>query len=624
MKHLFCTELWKAPLRPSSLVALRSIGMLRYRNMSPFVASECYDTSKISLTKVTHIPKSPHHTYPGEKMKKSLIVLALIFSLASCFAQWQWAHSVGNTAMESAWDVTAVPNDGIYVCGSFTGALEIGTDILPAFGLDDIFVLKYSYTGTYLWGRSFGSPEEDVALSIDHDFVGNIYITGYTTGSMQVDANTLPHNGMWDAFVIKLDPEGSVIFAQSFGGALNDIGYGISVNAGKIYVTGWFADSIDFGDGIVIQSFGGSDIYIACFNEYGEALWARRAGTEGVEYGFDVASDNCGNCYVTGVSGNNTDHEGFLLTGDGAFVAKYDPNGVFLWATRLHYAGVNSIGYHQPAEADAPGFVYLTGRFTGMAIFGENTLYSVEGSDDIYTAVLRSTTGEFYDYSQAGGNASDRGRACSSKSSHPYPPVFTGSYSEGADLWGYDAPNSGNFDIYVHSPHLFPGVNGFATPLIAGGEESDIATSIAWGLHSGEPFIIVSGWHFGQTRFGDYLIDSGNQANGNLFIACFAAASTSIPEPENAMIIGSKLYPNPFSDRLSITLNIEKSQTLKASVYNLRGQMIKEIYHGNAKAGNMELSWNGKDSHGKSCAPGVYLMRVEGDFAQVNRKMLKR
>ncbi len=69
------------------------------------------------------------------------------------------------------------------------------------------------------------------------------------------------------------------------------------------------------------------------------------------------------------------------------------------------------------------------------------------------------------------------------------------------------------------------------------------------------------------------------------------------------------LYPNPMKDRLQVKLSSfkEHSWTGVLKIYNLRGQHIRDL----AVADN-EASWDGKDSFGRSCPSGLYLIYGPG------------
>ncbi|MDZ4121639.1 MAG: SBBP repeat-containing protein, partial [Candidatus Cloacimonadaceae bacterium] len=485
----------------------------------------------------------------------------MLFSICLFAQNWQWAHSLGSDNLEYAWDVATDYEGNVYVTGSFVDSLAFGDTTLYSNGLDDIYVLKFSSMGNFVWARSFGSSEEDTALSIATDELGNIYITGYHNADMTVGDTTLAWDGLWDAYVIKLDPTGNAMWATSFGGDLNDIGYGVAVSAGKVFVTGWFASTMYLDDDLWIQSYGGSDIYLACFSTDGDALWVRKAGDIGVEYGFDVCTDNEGNPYITGVSGNNTIFGDFLLPGDGGFIARYDSDGNFQWANRMHYASVNSIGFSQHG--------YVTGRYNGMAGFGDFVLYSIDGGDDIYYAAFDAQDGTWLYVSSAGGAGSDRGRACVSNTNGLPVQFLAGSYSGSADLFGYQRQSAGGYDIYVFMDSANEDSSGYEPVLItAGGENDDIVTGVA---NIGNEGVVICGWHFGQTQFGDISIDSGSTFNANLFVARYNISTVENAGAVQVLVPQPHCYPNPFQNSLNIKWQTQQAGHAVAEIYNLRG-----------------------------------------------------
>ncbi len=555
---------------------------------------------------------------------KYFLMMALFFVVTLPGYCWQWARSIGSPNMVSAWDIVFIPNGydpGIYVTGSYTDYLLAGDIELNGNGLDDIFVIKLDEFGNYLWARSFGGPQEDVALSIDCDTNSNVYITGFMSGDMQVGDINLTCQGLWDIFIIKLDRHGNVLFAKNFGGLLNDIGYGISISADRVFITGWFADTLSFGPDIQLQSFGGSDIYVACFDLDGNPLWAKNAGSEGVEYGFDIATDNSGNCFVTGVSGDGTNHDGYLLNGNGAFVAKYDITGVFHWASRLNGASVNSIGYYLDGYGTSQ-MVYIIGRYSGTISGGAFTHESINGSDDAYYAFLSPIDGSFVDIISIGGEGSDRGRACTPKSLYQQQPIFFGSFSDSINISGFNYFSRGEYDIfgYMHRLYDEPGM-GYIFPeyFYAGGINNDIVTGVSLPWYGYPRKMVICGWHYGQTWFGDISIDSGSESNGNAFVALFGFGFSDIDDPITTPPLGLRVYPNPFRLETQISLDKSLSDNTDLKIYNQRGQLIHSLQYQT----DAPIRWNGCDLHGKSVPAGIYFLKVSSGSDSAIKKICK-
>ena len=82
-------------------------------------------------------------------------------------------------------------------------------------------------------------------------------------------------------------------------------------------------------------------------------------------------------------------------------------------------------------------------------------------------------------------------------------------------------------------------------------------------------------------------------------------------------------FPNPFNPNTSISFSLKNpDQMISLKIYNTKGQLVKDLYQGKAKAQVMSLNWDGKDSLGQPVSSGIYLYRLESDEFIETRKML--
>ena len=114
------------------------------------------------------------------------------------------------------------------------------------------FVAKISADGTkLLYNRILSGSGSETGAAIAVDSAGNAYVTGLTLSpDFPVTAGTIQTHlaaaNAQNAFVAKLDPSGSVIFATYLGGSGFDHGVAIQTDsAGNIYVSGG-TTSLDF------------------------------------------------------------------------------------------------------------------------------------------------------------------------------------------------------------------------------------------------------------------------------------------------------------------------------------------------------------------------------------------
>jgi len=69
------------------------------------------------------------------------------------------------------------------------------------------------------------------------------------------------------------------------------------------------------------------------------------------------------------------------------------------------------------------------------------------------------------------------------------------------------------------------------------------------------------------------------------------------------------VYPNPCHGSLSITGQAIKSGTARISVFNLKGQKIRDLDVMRPSDGSFTVVWDGKDMNSKPVQSGVYIIR---------------
>lgn len=267
-------------------------------------------------------------------------------------------------------------------------------------------------------------------------------------------------------------------------------GYGIAHDdLGNLYVTGRFTGTIDFdpGAGVAnLTSAGGQDTYITKVNADGDLVWARRVGGPNDVYSFDVAVDEAGNVYVTGAFSGTADFDPgtgtFNLTSiglffDEIFVLKLDTDGNFAWARKM---GSSDFDFGRSIAVSAAGNVFTTGSFRGTVDFdpgpGTSSLTSTSGGNDIFISKL-DASGNFVWARRMGGSGNDIGYAVTVDDAEN---VFTtGSFSATADFDPgasvFNLTEVSNGDIFVSK---LDGAGNFVWAKGMGGTSSDVGYGV--------------------------------------------------------------------------------------------------------------------------------------------------
>jgi hypothetical protein len=330
----------------------------------------------------------------------------------------QWARRAGGTGLDRGVGIAVDSVGNSYVTGWFNGTAMFGQGqttqtTLTSAGSDEIFGAQYDSNGALQWARRAGGTGLDQGAGIAVDDSGNIYVTGFFSGSAifgqgQANQTTLTSAGDRDMFLAQYDSIGTLRWAKRSGGTGADRGFSIAVDGlGNSYVSGLFNGSAIFGQGqpnqTTLTSAGSDDIFVAKYDSSGALQWVKPAGGTSSDGGLSIGVDGFGNSYATGFfSGSATFGQGqanqTTLTSAGnrdIFLVKYDSNGLLQWAKRSG-AGGTSIDQGMGLAMDGLGNGYVTGYFNGTATFGQGeanqTTLTSAGGNDIFVAKFAGNT----------------------------------------------------------------------------------------------------------------------------------------------------------------------------------------------------------------------------------------
>jgi hypothetical protein len=240
---------------------------------------------------------------------------------------YQWGKIWGNPeewAMIRGRGVEINSSGNAYIVGSFAGTIDFdpGPDIDKPDNTDYysscIFISEFDLHGEYksvmVWlGAALHTGSGPNTVWLDRS--DNLYLTGGFANSMDLDPGPgvdEQNPGDGGAFVLKLDPYGTYLWGQSWGGLIHsESAWGNAVTScggDGLYVSGRFHGSTDFdpGPGEEIhechdpESLGYGDAFLSKFDLDGNFLWARTWGARYTDAGYSLACDDSCNVYVAG------------------------------------------------------------------------------------------------------------------------------------------------------------------------------------------------------------------------------------------------------------------------------------------------------------------------------------
>lgn len=304
----------------------------------------------------------------------NLLLLLLFFDIAAR-GQSHWIHFNGGVGNDGSAGITVDAAGNIISAGWFSAGMMVGTQNLLTHGGTDGFLVKTDADGVYQWSKNIGGTGDDRAIAVTADAAGNIYLTGFFSGTMSSGAFSVTSNGSQDVFLLKLDPSGNELWMVSGGGQYNDAPAAITTDAaGNVFITGAFIGNATFA-GVQLQSqtdpfsgFPSQDIFVACYSSSGILQWLKQGSGPYADKGVSIASDASGNVYVTGQFSDtlqlDIQHPNTIQ--NAIFLVKYNASGTEQWFTMI---GGGSYTTSRSLISDNQGSLYLAGDFAGNALF---------------------------------------------------------------------------------------------------------------------------------------------------------------------------------------------------------------------------------------------------------------
>lgn len=84
-------------------------------------------------------------------------------------------------------------------------------------------------------------------------------------------------------------------------------------------------------------------------------------------------------------------------------------------------------------------------------------------------------------------------------------------------------------------------------------------------------------------------------------------------------------YPNPFNPTTTISYQLGKEQPVDITIYNVKGQKVRNLVNSTQTAGQHTITWNGTNDNNKSVASGIYYYKLSTtDKTEVRKAILMK
>lgn len=110
-----------------------------------------------------------------------------------------------------------------------------------------------------------------------------------------------------------------------------------------------------------------------------------------------------------------------------------------------------------------------------------------------------------------------------------------------------------------------------------------------------------------------------DQLWGEILAKSDNSTADNVPVPTKLAITN---YPNPFNPSTTIAFSLPDEGMVHLSVYNIRGQRVRELIDGSLPRGFHKVVWDGKDNGNRIVSSGLYFVRIETGRTSSVRKVM--
>jgi uncharacterized delta-60 repeat protein len=558
-----------------------------------------------------------------------------------------WQRTYGGSAGDEVSSIQQ-STDGGYIVAGWTESFGAGSR--------DAWVLKLRANGSIDWQKSYGGTGYEEASSIRQSSDGG-YILAGRAGSFGA--------GLWDAWLLRLNPDGSVLWQKAYG----SIDWDVAFSAQQTTDLGFIVSGRRAGDAWVCKLnpdgsvswqnlYGGPDLD----NYHGSFVQQTRDGgfiVAGQTFSFGAGS---GDIWLLRLNANSSvswqkTYGGGVWDGAASIQQTADGGYIVAGATLSFGAGISD-GWILKVDSSGNSGYCPAARASNAVVSAANAQVTGTSASVMATPGVTATTAVTPAYASA-----EAQQICPASSNLIAIPGFeTGTapwkfYTDGAGTFANDAPGrasdraarvaitmpGANAQLYQSGLRLQPNTRyrlSFWARSPSGHDLSAFlhkhtAPYTSYGL-SEWTVDLTAGWQqftrlFQTTGFSSGVADgrlrfwcaSSGVAGDEFFIddvelVWVGPAKESEQGDVPASVSLDQNYPNPFNPTTIIEFRIQNSELTILKVFDLLGREITTLINEVKQPGSYTVQW---DASGVSS--GVYFYRLRaGDFVQTRRMMI--
>jgi len=260
-------------------------------------------------------------------MKKILVIIFLTYYISVSIAQPSigWQKCLGGS--ETEWGLAGLQTaDGGYLILNSTGSTD--GDVLGMHGSSDAWLVRLDSMGNILWKKCYGGTDIDALVSI-MPYDQNYFLVGGTSSN---DGDVSGNHGNQDAWIIKIDSSGNILWQKCFGGTNVDAFNTILRVFNNSLVVGGYTKSNDGDVSGNHSSPAYDDSWVVNIDTAGNIIWQTCIGGTNEEWAKAICQlPDSGFMFVGQTSSDDGNVSGNHGGTNDAWVFKLNSSGNLIW-----------------------------------------------------------------------------------------------------------------------------------------------------------------------------------------------------------------------------------------------------------------------------------------------------
>ncbi|MBX2907285.1 MAG: T9SS type A sorting domain-containing protein [Taibaiella sp.] len=269
-----------------------------------------------------------------------------------------WQRTIGGSSMDRASSILRAADNG-FIIGGYTASDD--DDVTGNHGSGDAWIVKLDDTGGIVWQKCYGGTGFDYFFSVIPCIDGGYFAVGNTNST---DGDVVGYgatSSLQDLWAVKVDAAGAIEWQQTMGGAMGAIGRAALQTSDSSYVIAGYTISTD---GDVTGNHGGVDNWVIKLSSNGTVLWKKCYGGSYLDACVAICPAAGGGVMLAGqtvsTDGDVSHFYGGDINGGDAWIVKLDDTGAIVWEKSYGGSGNEQANSIRPAT----GNNYIIGGWT--------------------------------------------------------------------------------------------------------------------------------------------------------------------------------------------------------------------------------------------------------------------